>query len=209
MKQITEDYVSFEVAVLLKEKGFDEITQGYINTDQEVYMCPFQQGVYELGKKQYPYPTHQMALKWLREVHNIHISFNVGCDVDNKNYIFYTPTIVKFNNESIEYIEPFGEEDDEFDSNEQAVEAALKYTLENLIGILQRNLTMKREDIFGSDVQWIENWVQRVESLTGLQCHVVRQVWNKPSFTKKELEAAQREEARVFKGLANDLLRLC
>ncbi len=68
---------------------------------------------------------------------------------------------------------------------------------------------MKREDIFDSDVQWIENWVQRVESLTGLQCHVIRQVWSKPSFTKKELKDAQKEEARVLKGLANDLLRLC
>lgn len=26
-KQITEDYVSFETAVLLKEKGFDELWQ--------------------------------------------------------------------------------------------------------------------------------------------------------------------------------------
>ncbi len=68
---------------------------------------------------------------------------------------------------------------------------------------------MKREDIFCSDVQWIENWVQRVESLTGLRCDCVRQVWDKQSFTKKELEDAQREEARVLKGLANDLLRLC
>ena len=75
--------------------------------------------------------------------------------------------------------------------------------------ILLKPNDMKREDIFGSDVQWIENWVQRVESLTGLQCHCIRQVWNKHSFTKKELEDAQKEEARVLKGLANDLLRLC
>lgn len=68
---------------------------------------------------------------------------------------------------------------------------------------------MKREDIFGSDVQWIENWVKQVESLTGLRCDCVRQVWDKPSFTKKELKDAQKEEARVLKGLANDLLRLC
>lgn len=68
---------------------------------------------------------------------------------------------------------------------------------------------MKREDIFDSDVQWIENWVKQVESLTGLRCDCVRQVWDKPSFTKKELKDAQKEEARVLKGLANDLLRLC
>jgi hypothetical protein len=68
---------------------------------------------------------------------------------------------------------------------------------------------MTKEEIFGSDVQWIENWVQRVEALTGLKCSYVREVWNRPSFTPKELKDAQREEVRVFKGLANDLIRLC
>lgn len=68
---------------------------------------------------------------------------------------------------------------------------------------------MTREEIFGSDVQWIENWVQRVEALTGLKCSCIREVWDRPTFDEKELKEAQREDARTFKGLANDLIRLC
>ena len=68
---------------------------------------------------------------------------------------------------------------------------------------------MKREDIFGSEVQWIENWVQRVESLTGIKCNCVREVWDQKKFTKKELIEAQKEDAIIFKGLAQDLLSLC
>ena len=49
---ITEDYVSFETAKLLKEKGFEQPID------------------YE---KWFPKITLQMAMKWLREVYNIAI----------------------------------------------------------------------------------------------------------------------------------------
>ena len=125
MATITEDYVSFEIAKLLKEKGFKEITQGYINADQEIYMCPFQQGVYELSDKQYPYPTLQMAMKWLREVHNIFISI-VFCTYPREEKVTWTPDISTFDS-------VFPESVIEYDSYEEAVEAAIKYCLENLI----------------------------------------------------------------------------
>lgn len=128
MKQITEDYCSYEVAKLLKEKGFDiPCRQAYFNgslVDYTIYgFC---------DGELLDCPSQSLALKWLREVHKIHIAVNVGCDVDNENYVFYSPMIVKLNNKSVEYIESFGE-DDEFDSNEKAVEAALLYVLKNLI----------------------------------------------------------------------------
>ena len=53
---ITEDYVGFETAKLLKENGFDEECQTYY------------------GDYKYPCPTLQMTMKWLREVHNIAIN---------------------------------------------------------------------------------------------------------------------------------------
>lgn len=68
---------------------------------------------------------------------------------------------------------------------------------------------MTRDDMYGSDVEWISDWVMKVEALTGLDCTCVRQVWNKEFFTIKELKDAQREDAMTFKGLANDLMRLC
>ena len=121
---IEEAYVSFETAKLLKEKGFKEITQGYINADQEIYMCPFQQGVYELSDKRYPYPTLQMAMRWLREVHDIKVN------------VFYNNSTY-----TIEYFEPntqtgvgkFVFIGDGYHTYEQACETAIKYCLENLI----------------------------------------------------------------------------
>jgi len=68
---------------------------------------------------------------------------------------------------------------------------------------------MTRNDLFGSDLQWIENWVQRIESLSGLQCQNIRQVWNKSSFTKKELRNAYMEDCVWFRGLASEISRLC
>ena len=97
---ITEDYVSFEVAKLLKEKGFDEKCR-YIwmfdkandpqDTDGISKVCAEQlidgsfidnSGInkaaedgnwFEDYHKVYLCPTLQMAMKWLREVHNLHI----------------------------------------------------------------------------------------------------------------------------------------
>ena len=142
---IAEDYVSFEIAKLLKEKGFDGECQGYYEVPTKLSsQKDVRKQLNALPKNWNEYnkecvvceyisiPTHQMALKWLREVHKIYIAVNVGCDVDNENYVFYSPMIVKLNNKSVEYIESFGE-DDEFDSNEKAVEAALDYILKNLI----------------------------------------------------------------------------
>ena len=69
---ITEDYVSFETAKLLKEKGFNWNTDKQFNLDKIV-------GDYNItDRSRYPEryldaPTLQMAMKWLREVHNLHI----------------------------------------------------------------------------------------------------------------------------------------
>lgn len=122
---ITEDYVSFETAKLLKEKGFKEITQGYINTDKEIYMLPFQQGMYELGNKQYLYPTIQMAMKWLRKIYSLEIyPYHDFPKVGDKWWF----EIIKYPNTVSEY-----ESETVYNSYEEACEAAIKYCLENLI----------------------------------------------------------------------------
>lgn len=68
---------------------------------------------------------------------------------------------------------------------------------------------MKREDIFGSDLQYIENWVQRIECLTGLECWRIRCLWKKPSFKRKELIEAFEKEKDWFKGLAQSIIDIC
>jgi len=76
---ITEDYVSFEVAKLLKSKKFHVPTRSHYDgqggfgfcdiceIDWNNYKC-FRQ------RRCYSAPTLQMAMKWLRKVHNIDIS---------------------------------------------------------------------------------------------------------------------------------------
>ena len=133
---ITEDYVSFETAKLLKEKGFDENVHAWYNIFDGVNLD------YKLNEAPHlniPAPTHQMAIKWLREVHNIFIQIKR----DNQYYEgtpvtpmtehdkkrghsseYYAVVLdAKSNSNSFEH----------FDRYEEAVEAALKYSLENLI----------------------------------------------------------------------------
>lgn len=117
---ITEDYVSFETAKLLKEKGFDESLH-YVyqpNTKTPIYVTTPKN--FNGGENRYSAPTLQMAMKWLREVHKIfirviqsHIEY-CACE------IYYG--IVNYYN--------FRES---FASYEEACEAAIKYCLENLI----------------------------------------------------------------------------
>ena len=125
--EVTEDYVSFEIAKLLKEKGFKEITQGYINTDREVYMLPFQQGVYELSDKQYPYPTLQMAMKWLRDTYKLCIVIEpIITDDDGSAGCLWRFSISKLL--ELQYKSEFI-----YECYEVACEAAIKYCLTNLI----------------------------------------------------------------------------
>jgi len=136
MAQITEDYISFETAKLLKEKGFDEETPvNYFVGDDKPRGCVVGEIIHHKRAEEDTHliacPTLWMAMKWLREVHNIHISVEMGFDVDNRQYFFFAPSICKFSNKTGEYQTPFGEK--EFDTYEEACEAAIKYCLENLL----------------------------------------------------------------------------
>lgn len=134
MARITEDYVSFETAKLLKDKGFNEPALAYTYGDGMIsyYSRPRITDALSVEAGRIPLPTLQMAMKWLREVHNIHIDVGVGADVDNPNHIFYAPTITIFvPHESVTYLGDMFEE--EYETYEEAAEAAIKYYLENLI----------------------------------------------------------------------------
>lgn len=113
MATITEDYCSQELYRFLREKGFD----GEVHTtfDKEGYTQPS--------------ITLQMAMKWLREVHN------VAC--------FICPSIEQgfHTNKWNSYVDKLS---DNFpkdplwfvgtsDSYEEACEVTIKYCLENLV----------------------------------------------------------------------------
>ena len=122
---ITEDYVSYEVAKLLKEKGFDEYCYKFYDyNSKEIYKETLH--CCNSRSDDYSAPTLQMAMKWLREVHNIFIEIGVSIDLNGDYHFGYTIL-----DKECKYVRrgyTF------FDwSYEDAVEAALEYCLEILI----------------------------------------------------------------------------
>ena len=131
---ITEDYVSLEIAKLLKEKGFNESCYTYYD-DIDDSINRFDKG-YHFNNTSYPWgvpydikeakkyivaPTLQMAMKWLREIHHIFLSIQQHMDM---SYVWYA------------YVNGAAKGCDRESHNstyEQACEAAIKYCLENLI----------------------------------------------------------------------------
>jgi len=136
-----DEYVKFDTAKLLKEKGFNwKVFHFY---DEDEHLKHREGDCYSLYNWNYPTkdeygskycsaPTQQMACRWLREEHNIHIMPTIGCDVDRTPRIFYSAVIASFNkNGDICYHNPLDENG--YNEPEDAVEAALEYALENLI----------------------------------------------------------------------------
>lgn len=142
---ITEDYVSFDTAKLLKEKGFDEKCRYVYNTEgKKIASEHFMEGesfvdkidiesvarydgwnTYLLGDYAYLCPTLQMAMKWLREVHKIAINIEWG-EVFEENYQWWC---IILNQNSGEILR----ESEYCKTYEEAAEEAIKYCLENLI----------------------------------------------------------------------------
>lgn len=136
---ITEDYVSFEVANLLKEKGFDEPT-GFVYSESGELMKLSDFGVRYLLNSEcddYPHwqfpiegvssivsaPTIQMAMKWLREVHKIEIRVIY----DNEKLCWYGACNPM--NEPSQILLGFGRKSKSY---EEASEEGIKYCLETL-----------------------------------------------------------------------------
>jgi hypothetical protein len=125
MATITEDYVSFEIAKLLKEKGFDQNCATYYLDGQVLhhYYCE----VIPKGKQIYAAPTQAMAMKWLRRVHNIVIVIEPHkYDYINEKNSSYVASLWQGDN-YYEYITSKN-----YPTYEEACEAAIKYCLEHL-----------------------------------------------------------------------------
>ena len=143
---ITEDYVSFETAKLLKEKGFDGpchkvwgthgdsqtlirapwFVEGETVVNRESVDAAAKQYTYDLDNKVEGYlaPTPQMAMKWLREVHKIEV--RVIYDNDKSSWYGACNPM----RESSQILLGFGRKSKSY---EEACEAAIKYCLEKLV----------------------------------------------------------------------------
>ena len=68
-----EDYVLFDTARLLYEKGFrQELPKRYDPQGRQYTYYP-NITVIPRGEEYWPCPTHQMAARWLRDKHHLHI----------------------------------------------------------------------------------------------------------------------------------------
>ncbi len=117
---IKEDFVSFEVAQLLKEKGLNMP----LNSKDWICCMYDENGNIHWGmyaENWYFRITHQVAMKWLREVHNINIE--IRC---YKNIVeAFIMTIEDLPKCLVRGISS--------NKYEETVEAALKHCLKNLI----------------------------------------------------------------------------
>ena len=143
MTQITEDYVSFETAKFLKEKGFDETCRAFWKVwDKHTTLCdcsPSHMFEYCHNSMLEQYnddeelniaaPTLQMAMKWLREVHGLFIFITTWKKLTNA--VQYYCEIRNLDNPDFDTLASFTS--NELYSYEEACEAAIKYCLENLI----------------------------------------------------------------------------
>jgi len=124
-----EDYVSFEIAKLLKEKEFHELCHrayhyyGYALSYHHKEKDFNGEEYSKLNTEWYSAPTQQMAMRWLREQHNLHIDIDIS-DGD------WNPCVIELENWSV--VSEYDTEKTQ-DTYEDAVEYALKYCLTKLI----------------------------------------------------------------------------
>ena len=135
---ITEDYVSFEIAKLLKEKGFDIYVRSYYEKNEYRINEEFNTNEalwnWNISSFRYSAPTLQMAMKWLRETHKIGIfpsiysshSINYS-EKDSVKHSFGTAII------SLSNYELMTDDIMPMPTYEEACEAGIRYCLENLI----------------------------------------------------------------------------
>ena len=138
---ITEDFVSFETAKLLKEKGFDCNTNCYyIEGFKNLYYSPIRENHnasiennefdihINISSGKMSAPAIQMAMKWLREVHRIDIEVRTHY----LNYLkpndirYYSGKILKGSEDVIHTIYSK-------DTYEEVCESAIEYCLEKLV----------------------------------------------------------------------------
>lgn len=114
MGYISEDYCSEELSGMLMEKGYIGATNTYLGKD-------------DINVEQI---TIQSAMKWLREVHGIHISIT---PLSFEDGIFWMYKIIKLWSDN--NCSELHRSDSRvgFNTYEEVCEAAIKYCLENLI----------------------------------------------------------------------------
>ena len=140
-----DEIVSFETAMLLKEKGFNEYCSYYYE-DNELYKLAYYQGDgtgfarndshindrLSCEEMQCTAPTQSLAQKWLRETH--HITFNANPHSNDGKIVYVVTIKVISNNKYIDFNVMMDTSNKAimFDTYEDAIEAGLKHCLKSI-----------------------------------------------------------------------------
>lgn len=153
---VKEEYVSFETAKLLKERGFDgpcHMVWYKTATDKKIVAAPqFVEGEivatrdsvdaaardmiypysFENGVEGFLAPTQAMAMRWLREEHDIVLQIDIDSYVKDIGCLGYY-IVVRAKNSNREIISPLDKVF--FSTYEEACDNGLQYCLKDLIDI--------------------------------------------------------------------------
>lgn len=134
-----EDFVPFEIAKKLKEKGFREKVNAYYGKWENLFDV---HPALDMNDCDYraSAPTISQVLKWLREEKYIHIEpcILTDCDTDEdgkiiNEYIHWSFSIMSTETGDMIYFEYERIDFRRFDTYEQAALAGIQYVLYNLI----------------------------------------------------------------------------
>lgn len=123
---MNDDFVTYEFALKLKEKGFNEPCYGYYHRDggDDSFElcgngdCDF---LNSKNKHRIAAPTISQVLKWLRNTHNLHVeTYPCGLGM----WKFLVTNIITLEERAL---------CDKYTSSEQAEIAGISYVLDNLI----------------------------------------------------------------------------
>lgn len=126
-----EDFVSFELAQMLKEKGFDWTCSHYYRTKSKDLFMIFPSEDWNNTEERINAPTISQVLKWLREEKKIHICI----DIYDDGWFFDIASYYKEDTGVYEIKLPYksSKVTPDYDSFEQAALAGIEYSLDNLI----------------------------------------------------------------------------
>lgn len=119
-----EEFVPYELAVKLKEKGFNWICSHYYRTNDKKLFMIFPSEDWSYIEERINAPTILQVLKWLREKHEIHIEISI---INHDDRILWTWCIYDIESGDIR---PYNGSAESF---EKSVLAGIEYVLDNLI----------------------------------------------------------------------------
>ena len=125
-----EDFVSFEIAKKLKEKGFNWTCSHYYRTKSKDLFMIFPREDWSNIEERINAPTISQVLKWLREEKMIYIEIFLY----DRKYSYLIKSITQICEEDL-FHKCLNDDtaDEEYATYEQAALAGIEYVLDNLI----------------------------------------------------------------------------